>query len=88
MNTSTFWTVYVPNKGWGKLGTSDYKAGYEKALLNARNLQSDRDRVINELRKLSNVTGKGKQYDGQKDRRWDRGPDTEQLKCNKQTRES
>ena len=45
------------------------KAGYEKALLNARNFQSDRDRVINELRKLSNVTGKGKQYDGQKDRR-------------------
>ena len=74
-----FWTVFVPTskghntgksregKGWrGDPGTSDYKAGYEKALLNARNLQSDRDRVVNELRKLSNVTGKGKQYGGPK----------------------
>ena len=76
-------------KSWqGEPGTSDYRAGYEKALLNARNLQSERDRVVNELRKLSNVTGKGKQYGGQKDRRRDRGPDTEQLKRNKQTRES
>ena len=41
------------------------KLDTKKTLFNARNLQSDRDRVINELRKLSNVTGKGKQYDGQ-----------------------
>ena len=87
-----FWTVFVPTKmdntkknrerkSWqGEPGISDHRAGYEKALLNARNLQSDRDRVVNELRKLSNVTGKGKQYGGQKDRRRDRGPDTEQLK--------
>ena len=60
-------------KGWrGDPGTSDYKAGYEKALLAARNLQSERDRVVHELRKLSNETGKGKQYSGQKDRRQDR----------------
>ena len=57
-------------KSWrGEPGTSDYRAGYEKALLTARNLQSERDRVVNELRKLSNETGKGKQYSGQKDRR-------------------
>ena len=86
-----FWTVFVPTKvdntvknrerkSWrGEPGTSDYRAGYEKALLTARNLQSERDRVVNELRKLSNETGKGKQYSGQKDRRRDRGPDTEQL---------
>ena len=84
-----FWTVFVPNskgdntvksrerKGWREdPGTSDYKAGYEKALQAARNLQSERDRVVNELRKLSNESGKGKQYSGQKDRRRDRGPET------------
>ena len=95
-----FWTVFVPTKvdntvknrerkSWqGEPGTSDYRAGYEKALLTARNLQSERDRVVNELRKLSNETGKGKQYSGQKDRRRDQGPDIEQTKRNKQTRES
>ena len=95
-----FWKVFVPTKvdntvknrerkSWrGEPGTSDYRAGYEKALLTARNLQSERDRVVNELRKLSNETGKGKQYSGQKDRGRDRGPDTEQTKRNKQTRES
>ena len=59
--------------GHGEPGTSDYRAGYEKALLNARNLQSERDHVVNELRKLSNVTGKGKQKDGSKDRPRDQG---------------
>ena len=94
------WTVFVPTKvdnnfknrerkSWrGEPGTSDYRAGYEKALLTARNLQSERDRVVNELRKLSNETGKGKQYSGEKDHRRDRGPDTEQTKRNKHTRES
>ena len=65
-----FWTVFVPTKvdntlnnrerksRRGEPGTSDYRAGYEKALLTARNLQSERDRVVNELRKLSNETGK------------------------------
>ena len=68
-------------KSWrGDPGTSDYRAGCEKALLTARNLQSERDRVVNELRKLSNETGKGKQYSGQKYRCRDRGPDTEQTK--------
>ena len=85
-------TVHGKNrerKSWrGEPGTSDYKAGYEKALLTARNLQSERDRVVNELRKLSNETGKGKQYCGQKDRRWDRGPDTEQTQRNKHARDS
>ena len=53
-------------KSWrGDPGTSDYKAGYKKALLTARNLQSERDRVVNELRKLSNESGKSKQYSGQ-----------------------
>ena len=76
-------------KSWrGEPSTSDYRAGYEKALLTARNLQSERDRVVNELRKLSNETGKGKQYSGQKDRRRDRGPDTEQTQRKKHTRES
>ena len=95
-----FWTVFVPTKmdntvknrepkSWRREpGTSDYRAGYEKALLTARNIQSERDRVVNELRKLSNETGKGKQYSGQKDRRRDRGPDTEQTQRNKHTRES
>ena len=81
-----FWKVFVPTKvdntvknrerkSWrGEPGTSDYRAGYEKALLTARNLQSERDRVVNELRKLSNETGNGKQYSGQKDRGPDRGP--------------
>ena len=74
---------YRERKSWqGEPGTLDYRAGYEKAHLNARNLQSDRDRVVNELRELSNVTGKSKQYGGQKDRRRDRGPDTEQAKRN------
>ena len=50
-------------KSWrGSSGTSDYKAGYEKALLTARNLQSERDRVVNVLRNLSNESVKGKQY--------------------------
>ena len=84
-----FWTVFVPNskgdntgksregKSWrGDPGTSHYKAGYEKALQAARNFQSELDRVVNELRKLSNESGKGKQYSGQKDRRRDRGPET------------
>ena len=69
-----FWTVFVltkvdntvknrERKSWrGEPNTPDYRAGYEKALLTARNLQSERDRVVNELRKLSNETGKGKQY--------------------------
>ena len=87
-----FWTVFVPNskgdntgknregKGWrGDPSTSNYKAGYE-------NLQSERDRVVNELRKLSNDSGKGKQYSGQKDR--DRGPETEQSQRNKYARQS
>ena len=93
-----FWTVFVPTKmdntinrdrksGHGEPGTSDYRAGYERALLNARNLKSERDRVVNELRKLSNVTGKGKQKGGSKERRRDRGPDKEPQKCNEQTRE-
>ena len=64
------------------------KAGYEKALLTAKNLQSERDRVVNELRKLSNESGKGKQCSGQKDRRRDRGPETEQSQRNKHARES
>ena len=76
-------------KSWrGDPGTSDYKAGYEKALLTARNLQSERDRVVNELRKLSNESRKGKQYSGQKDRRRDRGPETEQSQRVKHARES
>ena len=45
-------------KAGGETGTSDYKAGYEKALQAARNLQSERDRVVNELGKLSNESGK------------------------------
>ena len=65
-----FWTVFVPTtvdntlknrerKSWrGEPGTSDYRAAYAKALLTARHLQSERDRVVNELRKLSNETGK------------------------------
>ena len=76
-------------KNWrGEPGTSDYRAGYGKTLITARNLQSERDRVVNELRKLSNETGKSKQYSGQKDRRQDRGPDTEQTQRDKHTRES
>ena len=94
-----FWTVFVPNskvdntvngrerKSW-RGDTSDYKAGCEKALLTARNLQSERDRVVNELRKLSNESGQGKQYSGQKDRRRDRGLETEQSQRNKHARES
>ena len=36
------------------------KLGHETALLAARNLQSEWDRVVNELRKLSNESGKGR----------------------------
>ena len=47
-------------KSWrGEPGTSDYRAGYEEARLTARNLQAEGDREVNELRKLSNETGKG-----------------------------
>ena len=82
-----FWTVFVPNskmdnivksrerKCWrGNSCTSDYKTGYERALLTARNIQSERDRVVNVLRKLSTESARGMQYGGQKDRRRDRGP--------------
>ena len=69
-------------------GTSDYKTGYERALLTARNLQSERDRVVNVLRKLSNESARGKQYGGQKDRRRDRAPEMEQTQRNKHARQS
>ena len=96
-----FWTVFVPNskmnntvkgrerKCWrGNSGTSDYKTRYERALLTSRNLQSERDRVVNVLRKLSNESARGMQYGGQKNRRRDRGPEVEQTQRNKHARES
>ena len=88
-----FWTVFVPNtkvdntvegrerKSWrGDPGTSDYKAGYEKALLTARNLQSERDRVVNELRKLPMSLEKVSSTAVKKKRRRDRSPDGNCMK--------